>query len=106
VVVCRQSFIPAARIIVQWVLWGYSVAFGPGGFLVGSLQWFGLAGVGADPNPDYAATIAHQVYMVFQLMFAVISPALMTGAFAERLKFRTFIVFSLLWATLIYDPLA
>jgi Amt family ammonium transporter len=104
--VFMQSFILAALISVQWVLWGYSVAFGPGGFLIGSLQWFGLNGVGAIPNPDYAATIPHQAFMAFQMMFAVITPALMTGAFAERLKFKTFIAFSLLWATLVYDPLA
>jgi len=104
--VFMQSFILAALISVQWVLWGYSIAFGPGGALAGNLQWLGLAGVGGDPNPDYAATIPHQAYMAFQLMFAVITPALMTGAFAERLKFKTFLVFSLLWASLIYDPLA
>jgi Amt family ammonium transporter len=104
--VFMQSFILAALISIQWVLWGYSVAFGPGGFLIGGFQWLGLNGVGALPNPDYAATIPHQAFMAFQMMFAVITPALMTGAFAERLKFKTFIVFSLLWATLIYDPLA
>jgi Amt family ammonium transporter len=102
-----QSFIIVALISVQWVLWGYSLAFGPDkGGIVGSLAWFGLRGVGLDPNPDYAATIPHQAFMVFQLMFAIITPALITGAFAERAKFSTFIVFILLWATLIYDPLA
>jgi ammonium transporter, Amt family len=102
-----QSFILMALISVQWVLFGYSLAFGPDvGGLVGSLRWIGLAGVGAEPNPDYAATIPHQAFMVFQLMFAVITPALITGTFAERMRFSGFLLFSLLWATLVYDPLA
>jgi len=102
-----QSFIIAALISVQWVLWGYSLAFGPDkGGIIGSLAWFGLKGVGLDPDPAYAATIPHQAFMIFQLMFAVITPALITGAFAERAKFSTFIIFILLWATFIYDPLA
>ena len=102
-----QSFIVLALISVQWVLWGYTLAFGPDkGGIIGSLAWFGLNGVGTDPNPDYAATIPHQAFMIFQMMFAVITPALITGAFAERVKFSTFIVFTLLWATLVYDPIA
>ncbi|MBI4308188.1 MAG: ammonium transporter [Chloroflexi bacterium] len=102
-----QSFIIVALISVQWVLWGYSLAFGPDkGGIIGGLEWLGLNGVGLDPNPDYSKTIPHQAYMVFQLMFAVITPALITGAFAERMKFKTFLVFILLWATLVYDPLA
>ena len=101
-----QSFIILALISVQWVLWGYSLAFGPDkGGIVGGLEWIGLRGVGLDPGP-YSDTIPHQAYMVFQLMFAVITPALITGAFAERIKFSTFIVFTLAWATFIYDPLA
>lgn len=102
-----QSFIIMALISVQWVLWGYSLAFGPDkGGIIGGLEWLGLRGVGLQPNPDYGATVPHQAFMVFQLMFAVITPALITGAFAERLKFSTFIVFTLAWATLVYDPLA
>ncbi len=102
-----QSFIILALISVQWVLWGYSLAFGPDkSGLVGGLEWLGLRGVGLQPNPDYGPTVPHQAFMVFQLMFAVITPALITGAFAERMKFSTFIVFILAWATLIYDPLA
>src|SRR5213593_2540619 len=90
-----QSFIILALISVQWVLWGYSLAFGPDkGGIVGGLEWIGLRGVGLDPGP-YSDTIPHQAYMVFQLMFAVITPALITGAFAERVKFSTFIVFTL-----------
>jgi len=102
-----HSFIIVALISIQWVLWGYTLAFGPDqGGIIGSLAWFGLNGVGADPNPDYAATIPHQTFMVYQMMFAIITPALITGAIAERAKFGTFVVFMLLWATFIYDPLA
>jgi len=102
-----HSFIILALISVQWVLWGYSLAFGPDkGGIIGGLEWVGLRGVGAEPNPTYAATIPHQAFMLFQMMFAVITPALITGAFAERKKFSTFIVFVLAWSTLVYDPLA
>jgi Amt family ammonium transporter len=102
-----HSFILMAVISIQWVLWGYSVAFGPDvGGLFGNLSWVGLKGVGLAPNPDYAATIPHQAFMIYQLMFAIITPALITGAFAERMKFSAFLVFTLLWVTFIYDPLA
>src|SRR5574340_191560 len=102
-----QSFIILCLISVQWVLWGYSLAFGPDkGHLIGGLEWLGLNGVGLEPNADYGATVPHQAFMIFQMMFAVITPALITGAFAERMKFSSFLVFTLLWATLIYDPLA
>ena len=102
-----HSFIMVGVITIQWVLWGYSVAFGPDvGGLFGSLAWVGLNGVGAEPNPDYAATIPHQTFMVYQMMFAIITPALITGAFAERIKFSTFLVFVVLWSTIVYDPLA
>ncbi|HVO40759.1 MAG TPA: ammonium transporter [Spirochaetia bacterium] len=102
-----QSFFILCLISIQWLLFGYSIAFGPDvGHLFGNLAWFGLKGVGLDPNPDYAATIPHQLYMIFQMMFAVITPALITGAYAERIKFSTFVVFTLLWATLVYDPIA
>ena len=101
-----QSFIIMALISVQWVLWGYSLAFGPDkAGIIGGLDWIGLRGVGLEPGP-YSDTVPHQAYMLFQLMFAIITPALITGAFAERMKFSTFIVFTLLWATLVYDPLA
>ncbi|MDE3076056.1 MAG: ammonium transporter [Chloroflexota bacterium] len=101
------SFLVLALISVQWVLYGYSLAFGPdhGGF-IGGLDWLGLNGVGAQPNPNYAPTIPHQAFMLFQMFFAVITPALITGAFAERKRFKSFLIFSLLWATLVYDPLA
>src|SRR6476661_5710865 len=102
-----HSFFILALISVQWVLWGYSLAFGPsmGGF-IGSLAWVGLNGVGQDPNPDYAATVPHQAFMAFQMMFAVITPALITGAFAERVSFKAYVIFALLWSTLVYDPIA
>ena len=102
-----HSFFILALISVQWVLWGYTLAFGPdkGGF-IGGLDWIGLRGVGAEPNLDYAPTIPHSAFMVFQLAFAVITPALITGAFAERKRFKAFVVFSLLWATLVYAPVA
>jgi len=102
-----QSFIIIALISVQWVLWGYSLSFGPDrGGIIGGLEWLGLKGVGLEPNPDYAGTIPHQAFMIFQAMFAVITPALITGAFAERMKFSSFLVFTLLWATFVYDPIA
>jgi len=102
-----HSFIILALITIQWALWGYTLAFGPDkGGLIGGLEWLGLRGVGLEPNADYGATIPHQAFMVYQMMFAVITPALITGAFAERMKFSSFLVFTLLWATFIYDPLA
>ncbi len=102
-----QSFIAIGVVTVQWVLFGYSLAFGPDiGHVIGSLKWFGLSGVGMAPNPEYAPTIPHEAFMMFQMMFAIITPALITGAFAERFKFKTYIVFLLMWATLVYDPLA
>lgn len=105
--ILMQSFMLAALVSIQWVLFGYSIAFSPGNALFGGLHWIGLHGVSAtQPYPDYAATVPHQAYMIFQCMFAVITPALITGAFAERITFRGFLLFSLLWMTFIYDPLA
>src|SRR5438876_7327472 len=105
--VVLQSFIILCLISVQWVLWGYSLAFGPDvGGVIGSLAWFGLSGVGGEPHPTYGSTIPHQVYMLFQLMFAAITPALVTGAFAERMRFSALLVFAALWSTFIYCPLA
>lgn len=102
-----HSFFILALISVQWVLWGYSLAFGPDhGHIIGGLDWVGLEGVGLAPNPAYAPTIPHQLFMIYQAMFAVITPALITGAFAERKRFKAFAIFSLLWATLVYDPVA
>jgi ammonium transporter, Amt family len=102
-----HSFIIMAVISVQWVLWGYSLAFGPDrGGMIGGLEWVGLRGVGGAPYEAYAKTIPHQAFMLFQMMFAIITPALITGAFAERKKFSAFLLFTVLWATFVYDPLA
>ncbi len=106
--VIKQSVVILALISVQWVLFGYSLAFGNdiGGGLLGGLGFFGLKDVGYAPNPAYAPTIPHLTYMIFQAMFAIITPALIIGAFVERIRFRTLIIFVLLWATLVYDPIA
>jgi Amt family ammonium transporter len=102
-----HSFFVLALISVQWVLWGYSLAFSPSiNGIIGGLSWIGLNGVGQEPNPDYAATVPALAFMAFQMMFAVITPALITGAFAERKRFKAFVLFSLLWATLVYAPVA
>ncbi|MDF2571446.1 MAG: nrgA 1 [Sporomusa sp.] len=102
-----QSFFVIGLVSVQWVLFGYSLAFGPDiNHFIGSLDWIGLNGVGQEANADYAATIPHQAFMIFQAMFAVITAGLITGAFAERMKFGAFVVFVLLWTTLVYDPIA
>jgi len=102
-----QSFVVIGLVTVIWVLWGYSIAFGPDvGGVFGSLGWFGLAGVGLSPSPDYAGTIPHMAFMIFQAMFAIITPALITGAFAERMRFSALLVFVLLWSTFVYSPLA
>ncbi len=100
------SYIFMALIGVQWMLYGYSLAFGTDiGGLIGGLNFAGFNGVGALPNDDYSKTIPHGLFAAFQMMFAVITPALITGAFVERVQFKSFLLFSLLWATLVYDPL-
>jgi len=101
-----QCFAMLCILSIHWMLFGYSLAFAPGNGFIGGLQWFALNGVGLIPNMDYAQTIPHQAFMMFQMMFAVITPALIIGAFAERIKFSSFMVFSILWATLVYDPVA
>jgi Amt family ammonium transporter len=94
-------------ISLQWVLIGYTLAFGPtNGGLIGGLNWLGLIGVGQLPNIDYAATIPALAFMIFQAAFAIVTPSLIVGAFVERIKFSSFLVFSLLWATIVYDPVA
>ena len=103
------SFMAMGLVGVVWVLWGYSLAFGPdvGGLgLIGNLEWFGLAGVSATEAGPYADNIPHQTFMIFQAMFAIITPALITGAFAERMKFSAYAVFIVLWVTIVYAPLA
>jgi ammonium transporter, Amt family len=102
-----HSFFILALVSVQWALWGYTMAFGPSqGGIIGGFNWLGLNGVGIEPNADYAATIPHQAFMIYQMMFAVITPALISGAFAERKRFKAFVIFSLLWATFVYAPVA
>ena len=100
------SYTFMALIGVQWMLYGYSLAFGKDiQGLIGGLNFVGFSGVGTLPNGDYSKTIPHSLFAAFQMMFAVITPALITGAFVERIKFKSFLIFSLLWATLVYDPL-
>ncbi len=102
-----HSFFALGLVSVLWVLVAYSLAFGPDkGHLIGGLDYIGFAGVGQAPNPDLAPTIPHLAYACFQLFFAVITPALITGAFAERMRFPGYVLFTTLWLLLIYAPLA
>lgn len=102
-----QCFFIMCIVSIQWVLYGYSLTFGPdtGSGIIGGLEWAGLRGVGGQPNTDYAATIPHYAFMMFQAMFAIITPALIIGTFAERIKFSSFVLFTLLWATFVYNPI-
>ena len=100
-----QSFILISVISLEWVYIGYSMSFGPDvGGVIGDLSWFALNGVTSEPSANYATTIPQNVFMVYQCMFAIITPALITGAFAERMRFRPFLIFSVLWAVLVYNP--
>ncbi len=102
-----QCFIIICVIGLQWILWGYSLAFGPDHWgLIGGLEWIGLIGLDLNGASDYAPTIPLVAFIMFQCMFAVITPALITGAFVERMKFSAFLVFIVLWATFVYDPIA
>ncbi len=101
-----QSFTMMAVITVLWAIIGYSLSFGSGTSFLGGLQHIFLRGVGTAPDADYAATIPHQTFMIFQLMFAIITPALITGAFAERMKFSAMVLFMSLWSLLVYAPMA
>ncbi|HEU5260270.1 MAG TPA: ammonium transporter [Gemmatimonadales bacterium] len=101
-----MSVVALGLVGVQWVLIGYSLAFGQGSSLLGGLGWLGFRGVGIEPDPTYAATIPLQAHAMFQGMFAIITPALISGAIVERMRFRAYVAFILLWATLVYDPLA
>jgi len=101
-----QSFALMALITVLWALFGYGLCFGSGNSFLGGLDHLFLRGVGAQPDADYAATIPQQTFMIYQLMFAVITPALITGAFAERMKFSAVMLFMILWSILVYDPMA
>src|ERR1051325_2830685 len=101
-----QSFALMALISMLWALVGYSLAFGPGNAFIGDFHHLLLHGVGLQPEPNYYPTIPHQTCMIYQLMFAIITPALITGAFAERMKFSAMILFMTLWFTIVYAPLA
>jgi Amt family ammonium transporter len=104
-----HSFFGLALVSVVWVLLGFTLAFGPdvnNAGLIGGLDYIGFIGVGLDPNPTYAATIPFVLFAAFQLMFAAITPALITGAFAERKRFGAFVLFTILWSILVYSPLA
>ncbi len=101
-----QSFILMAVVTVLWAVVGYSLAFGEGTPFIGDLRYMFLNNVGSAPNPDYAATIPQQTFMVYQLMFAIITPALISGAFAERMKFSAMLLFTILWSLLVYFPMA
>jgi Amt family ammonium transporter len=101
-----QSFAMMGLVTIIWAVVGYSLAFGHGNFFIGGFEHVFLRGVGLTPNPDYAPTIPEQTYMIYQLMFAIITPALITGAFAERMKFSAMAVFLSLWSLLVYSPMA
>ncbi len=101
-----QSFILIGVVTIIWAIYGYSLAFGDGSPFIGNLQFAFLKGVGADPNANYSSTLPQLSFMVFQLMFAIITPALISGAFAERIKFSAMVIFTILWLTIVYLPLA
>jgi ammonium transporter, Amt family len=101
-----QSFAMMSLVTILWGFFGYSLAFGSGNRFIGGFEFSFLRGVGGDPNPDYAATIPHLTFMIYQLMFAIITPALITGAFAERMKFKAMLLFMSLWLVVVYSPMA
>ena len=102
-----HSFVILCLVSVMWVLWGYSLVYGPDrGGVIGGLDWVGLSGVGLDPNPAHGPTVPHQAFVLFQLMFAAFTPALITGAFAERMRFSALVLFAVLWSIFVYSPLA
>jgi Amt family ammonium transporter len=104
--VMMQSFAMMALITILWALFGYSLSFGAGNSFIGDLHYLFLRGVGGQPDPAYSSTIPQQTFMIYQLMFAIITPALITGAFAERMKFSAMALFMILWSVLVYDPMA
>src|ERR671918_2317133 len=103
-----HSFFILGLVSVTWVLWGYTLAFGPdtGLGIIGGLDWLALEGVTGEPSDVYATTIPHLAFMAFQMMFAIITPALITGAFAERKRFKAFVLFAVAWSTFVYAPIA
>ncbi len=101
-----HSFVLMGVVTVLWAIYGYSLTFAPGNPFIGNFSYLFLHGVGSAPNPDYGATIPHETYMIYQLMFAIITPALISGAFAERMKFSAMLLFTVLWSTFVYFPMA
>jgi Amt family ammonium transporter len=101
-----QSFAMMSLVTIMWGLFGYSLAFGSGNSFIGGFEYAFLRGVGGEPNASYAPTIPHLTFMIYQLMFAVITPALITGAFAERMKFKAMLAFMALWTVVVYSPMA
>jgi Amt family ammonium transporter len=102
-----HSYSSMAIVSILWILVGYSLSFSPGGNAwIGGIEWLGLKGVSFKPNPDYSGTIPHNLYMIFQMMFAVLTPAIISGAFAERMRFSAFILFTSLWTVIVYTPVA
>jgi ammonium transporter, Amt family len=105
--IMMQSFAAIGLVTVVWVVFGYSLAFGPDhGHIIGGLDWFALKGVGLTANPDYAPSVPHLLFFLFQLMFAIITPAVISGATAERLRFPAFVLFMVSWSVFVYIPLA
>lgn len=102
----KMSFVSLALIALEWAVIGYSLAFSTNSPFIGGLTWMGLTGVGTEPNADYAATVPHLAFMAFQMMFAIITPALISGAIVGRMRFKAYLLFILLWGLLIYNPLA
>jgi Amt family ammonium transporter len=101
-----SSIVLIGLISVQWVIFGYSISFGPDlGGIIGKLDWLGFSGVAGTPNADYAGTIPHNVFAIFQLMFAIITPAIISGAVAERMRFSAYALFVLFWGIFVYDPM-
>lgn len=105
-----MSLVAMGIVTVQWILWGYSIAFapnsGPGGSFFGNLAWIGLNNVGLSPSADYSPTVPHQAFMMYQAMFAIVTPALISGAIVERMRFKSYAVFVFLWTTIAYDLVA
>ena len=102
-----MSFAALALVSILWILYGYSLSFGPDvGGVIGSFNWIGLIGVGQEPSSVYAPTVPHLAFMMFQATFAIITVALITGAVVERIKFSALLIFSPLWLTLVYCPVA
>lgn len=101
-----QSFIALSVVTVLWIVCGYSLAFAKGSPILGGLQWLGLRGVGQEPYPFYGATIPHELFMAYQLMFAIITPALISGAIADRMRFGSYLLFVTIWSLVVYTPMA